>query len=155
VTELRRLTAADWREWREIRLAALREAPYAYGSTVAEWEGEGDTELRWRYRLTEVPFNVMALRDGVPAGIVSGTHPDESGTVELISMWVAPFARGKGVGDELIRAVIAWAEEQDAARVMLAVVSGNTYAAQLYRRHRFVDDSLHDGEQILILPLKS
>lgn len=150
---LRLLAADDWREWRELRLQALREAPYAFGSTLAEWQGEGDTEARWRRRLTNVPFNAIALLDGLPAGIVGGTQPDDDGTVELISMWVAPFARGRGVGNALIQSVTAWAREQRAKRVMLAVYPDNVNAIGLYRRNGFVDAALVDGEQTMTLPL--
>jgi hypothetical protein len=48
------LTPNDWRQWRELRLAALAEAPAVFGSTLADWTGEGDTEDRWRARLSSV-----------------------------------------------------------------------------------------------------
>lgn len=41
---------------------------------------------RFRARLTEVPFNLIAELDGKPAGMVSGTHPDHNDTILLISM---------------------------------------------------------------------
>src|ERR1700722_14623539 len=49
----------DWRLWRELRLAALTEAPGAFGSTLAEWSGAADTEQRWRGRLESVPLNLV------------------------------------------------------------------------------------------------
>lgn len=137
---LHALTAEDWRRFRALRLDALRDAPDAFGSTLAEWSGKGDREERWRARLTEVPFNLIAEFDGTPAGMVSATHPDHNGVILLISMWVAPFARGRGVGDALVDAVIAWGREQGAAGVTLAVRLTNPHAIALYRRRRFVDE---------------
>jgi GNAT superfamily N-acetyltransferase len=140
-------------------LEALREASYAYSSTLAEWQGEGDTEVRWRARLSAVPFNVIAYLDGRVAGMVSGTAADQGGTSELISMWVAPFARGQGVSDSLVAAVVQWARGQQAARIALAVVESNEHARALYRRHRFVDvgavDDSYSGapERHLVLDL--
>lgn len=143
----------DWRAWRALRLEALREAPYAYGSTLAQWQGDGDTEERWRRRLTEVPFNVIGYLDDAPAGIVSGTAPTTDGVVELISMWVAPFARGRGVGDALVNAVVQWARTQRAGSLALAVVPNNAHAVALYRRHGFADSGFRDGEAAMVLRL--
>ena len=49
----------DWRMWRALRLAALTDAPGAFGSTLAEWSGTGDTEQRWRARLGDVALNLV------------------------------------------------------------------------------------------------
>jgi ribosomal protein S18 acetylase RimI-like enzyme len=68
---------------------------------------------------------------------VTAIEPD--GLVELISMWVAPFARGRGVGDALVTAALDWARERKASGVALAVLEGNERALALYRRHGFVD----------------
>lgn len=61
---LRILDEHDWRVWRQLRLKALEEAPYAFGSTLADWQGQGDTESRWRERLADVPLNVIADLEG-------------------------------------------------------------------------------------------
>jgi ribosomal protein S18 acetylase RimI-like enzyme len=137
--ELRVLSGDDWRLWRELRLQALEEAPGAFSSTLTDWRGDRDAEPRWRDRLANVPFNVIAELNGKAAGMVGATWPDSDSSVELISMWVAPFARGRGVGDALIDAVIAWARERRAARVVLTVMESNEFATKLYRRHRFAD----------------
>lgn len=148
------ITANEWRAWRNLRLKALREAPYAFGSALADWQGAGDTEARWRKRLTDVPLNLIASVGGTPAGIVSGRAPTPEGTVELISMWVAPFARGCGVGDALVDAVVRWAREKNAWRVALAVVPNNTNAFALYERHGFREAGIVDGEIKMLLLLE-
>lgn len=151
---IQRLTPEDWILWRALRLEALREAPSAFGSTLADWQGAGDTEFRWRDRLASVAFNVVALLGQVPVGMVSGNdHPPE---VELISMWVAPLARGKGVGDRLVDAVVDWAKVQGALRVVLSVKTGNRRAIHLYQRHQFVEEgpspeSLPGSPEVLFL----
>lgn len=130
---LRVLEVDDWADWRELRLAALLDAPSVFGAKLADWQGAGDTEKRWRARLGG-KHNVLAYLDGEPAGMVSGM-PHGNG-VALISMWVAPFARGRGVGDALVAAVVARAD----GTVSLTVKKANLAAAALYRRHGFVDD---------------
>lgn len=139
VIDVRAVGADEWPLWRDLRLEALREAPDAFGASLVEWQGEGDTETRWRARLSTVPFNAVAYLHGVPAGMASGTALDEDGTSELISMWVAPFARGHGVGEALVAAVIARAREEGATLLALDVVEGNAPAWALYRRCGFVD----------------
>ncbi len=136
---LRKIGVDDWPLWRRLRLHALEEAPYAFGSRLADWQGHGDTETRWRGRLSDVPLNIVAECQETAAGMVSATARAPDGTIELISMWVAPLARGSGVGDLLVDAVIQWACEQHASRVALAVVEGNERALALYRRHGFTD----------------
>lgn len=120
-----------------MRLRALEEAPYAFGSTLADWQGDGDTEQRWRERLSSVALSVIADLDEKPAGMVSTVTDDAA--AELISMWVAPFARGRGVGDALVEVVIQWAAGARRTIVRLSVMDGNDHASALYHRHGFVD----------------
>ncbi|NDZ79559.1 GNAT family N-acetyltransferase [Streptomyces sp. SID10853] len=144
--ELRTLEADDWPLWRELRLAALTEAPYAFGSTPAQWQGSGDREERWRARLS-IPgaHDLIALLDGLPVGMASGVPGEGAENVELISMWVNPTARGKGVGDYLIQAVERWAAERGATTLWLSVMPDNRKATALYERHGFTDTAEPGG----------
>ncbi|WP_121254854.1 GNAT family N-acetyltransferase [Nocardioides ferulae] len=154
--DLRVLTPDDWRAWRELRLAALADAPDAFGSRLADWQGEGDREERWRDRLSiHGAHDVIASLDGTDAGMTTGVPTADDGTVELISMWVAPGARGRGVGDALIGEVERWGRSTSAAVLRLTVMDQNAAAAALYRRNGFeptgeveVDD---DGRRELVL----
>ncbi|RZT82532.1 ribosomal protein S18 acetylase RimI-like enzyme [Micromonospora violae] len=149
--EMRVLSEDDWKMWRELRLAALAEAAYAFGSQLADWQGEGDREERWRGRLA-IPgsYNIMAMLDGRPAGMASGVPTDQDGVVKLISMYVAPVGRGRSVGDHLVRAVEQWARLVGAETLRLTVVEGNKNAWALYQRSGFRDtgelgDLMPDG----------
>lgn len=133
----------DWALWRNLRLEALREAPRAFSSKLTDWQGQGDHESRWRARLSTVPFNVVSYLDRAAAGMVSATALENEAT-ELISLWVTPFARGEGVGDALVTAVLRWATEQRARRITLKVFDRNLPAINLYRRHGFIDGEAVD-----------
>jgi prolyl oligopeptidase len=137
VIDVRALTPADWQIWRELRLAALAEAPTAFGSRLADWQDAG--QERWRDRLA-IPgsVNFIALLERKPAGMASGI-PGENGIPVLISMWVSPAGRGRGIGDRLVQAVAQWACSQGAAALRLAVAEDNQHAAALYRRNGFTD----------------
>ena len=132
----------DWSLWRELRLRALADAPSAFGSTLADWTGPGETEQRRRERLSSVALNLVASLSAKPVGMASATSPVKD-EVELISMWVAPEARGRGVGGVLVEAIALWALKQPVARVALDVRKANTEAVKLYQQHDFVDAGAH------------
>ncbi len=134
---VRETVTADWEAWRDIRLQALRDAPDAFASTYAEQMKLG--EAHWRQRvagsglfLAWIP-EVSACE---PVGMAGG-YQAAPGTVELISMFVRPQARGRGVGEALIDAMIGWARERDAASVHLWVTETNKRARLLYERYGF------------------
>ena len=134
---VREAVTADWEAWRNIRLQALRDAPDAFASTYAEQVKLG--EAHWRQRvagggtfLAWIP-EVSACE---PAGMAGG-YQAAPGTVELISMFVRPQARGRGAGEALIDAVIGWARERDAISVHLWVTETNKHARLLYERCGF------------------
>ena len=140
--DLREIGQDDWELFRLVRLQALEDAPDAFSTLLSEWQGELDREDRWRKRLEGVPFNVIAVVDGRPVGLVSGTRVDERRSVELISMWVAPAARRTGIGLGLIEAVATWAESSGARVVTLAVKRENSPAVALYERAGFIDQGV-------------
>jgi GNAT superfamily N-acetyltransferase len=131
---LQRLAPADWAAFRSVRLAALRDAPEAFGSTAAD--AEKLEEQEWRRRL-EQRAAFLAEAAGQRVGMAAGIGGDQPGEAELISMWVAPAWRGQGVGDRLVEAVLGWATGQGFTSVRLWVANGNTQAERLYARHGF------------------
>ena len=131
---IRRLAAADWAAFREVRLKALRDAPEAFGSTAADAEKLDQAE--WRRRLEQrAVFLAEVSRQRV--GLAAGISGDQAGEAELISMWVAPAWRGQGVGDRLVDAVLVWVAGEGFTTVRLWVAKGNARAAGLYARHGF------------------
>lgn len=85
-----------------------------------------------------MPLNIVAEWQETAAGMASGTARNPEGSVALISMWVAPFTRARGVGGALVNAVIEWAREQHASTVALGVLEGNERAIAFYHRHGFI-----------------
>ena len=132
---VRETVAADWRALRDIRLEALRDYPAAFGSTYAREVGRD--EAQWRGWSSGGGMFLAYLPEvGEPAGLVGGYQPDEH-TVELVSMYVRPGARGRGVGEALVATVIGWAGARDATGVHLWVTETNTQARALYERCGF------------------
>ena len=146
VIEAEPVGSDDWPLWRKLRRAALADAPGAFGSTLSGWSGAGDTEPRWRARLADVPYNVILRLVQKPVGMVSATAPDPEGAIELMSLWVAPEARGQGVGDAAVDQVTTWAARHPGSYLHLSVKVGNEPAIRLYRRHGFVDAGVSPQE---------
>ena len=71
---------------------------------------------------------------------------DDGDGQQLISMWVAPSARGRGVGRALVGRVIAAAAGRP---LWLRVLDGNETAIRLYQRCGFVLDDSRPGRQRL------
>lgn len=133
---VRRLRPDEWRTLRELRLAALAEAPEAFGSTYESAAVRSEQEWR-RWPSPGVPL--AAFVAGQAVGVV-GAMPvaGDPMTTHLIAMWVAPALRGTGVGDELIAAVADIARSWGCRSVFLEVVADNRRAVGLYARNGFV-----------------
>ena len=133
--EIQRLGPDEWETFRELRLRALREAPYAFGSRFNDWVQA--PESRWRERLTGVPLNLVARRADELLGMASGSLNGDD-EAWLISMWVDPAARGSEVAAALIGAVVEWASAAGRSTYLM-VRSDNARAIAAYARAGFVD----------------
>ena len=147
---VRETVPGDWQALREIRLEALRDAPSAFGSSYAcevgrdeeHWRGRSSGGGMFLAYLTEVSkvtkvtkvSEVSEVRE--PAGLVGGYQADPV-TVELVSMYVRPRGRGRGLGEALVAAVVGWAAGRRATSVHLWVTETNAPARALYQRCGF------------------
>lgn len=136
--DVRSVRPDDWQLWSELRLAALRDAPLAFGSSYEREAGR--TEEEWRGWLgRDDGARYLALVDDEAAGI-AGVYlrQDADGPVpELISMWVHPDRRGSGVGRVLVDAVADWVAGRGFGEVRLMVATENSAAAAFYERLGF------------------
>ncbi len=149
----------DWQALRDIRLEALRNAPEAFGST---YEREIlRPEARWRDWIARGGTFLAFLPEvSVPAGLAGGYREDPD-TMELVSIYVRPQARGHGVGEALVAAVARWAEAQGAKSLHLWVTETNAPARLLYERLGFLPTDERQplpsnpalGELAMTLPL--
>ena len=130
--DVRKLTADDWAELRDARLAALADAPYAFSSTLAR--EEAFTESTWRDRAGS--GRTFAAWDGdAIVGLATGLPED--GVWQLVGMWVSPKVRGTGISDQLAVAVCELARQSGFASVTLWVTEVNDRARAFYRRLGF------------------
>ncbi|PCC73064.1 Ribosomal protein S18 acetylase RimI [Nannocystis exedens] len=131
-----RLGPQDGDRLRTLRLEALRDAPDAFGGTLEDAATRPADD--WRRQLVDLA-TFFAVEEGRDVGMArAARHPSEPGTGELLSMWVAPAARGHGVGDALIAAIVDWARGEGLRRLVLDVGDANGPAVALYARNGFV-----------------
>ncbi|WFR67385.1 bifunctional GNAT family N-acetyltransferase/class I SAM-dependent methyltransferase [Curtobacterium flaccumfaciens] len=101
-------------------------------------------------------LDLVAFEGSAPVGMASGVPGDGAEAAELISMWVDPTARGRGVATALIRAVVTWAAGTGAHTLELSVMPDNAVARRTYERNGFViaadlGDPLPDGRHEIVM----
>lgn len=138
-----------WERLRAVRLEALQNTPEAFGSTYeasATW-----TQVQWQHQTQSFP-TFLAVDDAPDdagrqrdVGMVRfADHASRPEAAYLISMWVAPSARRRGVGRALIETIRNFAIEHGKQTLLLDVREGNAPAIALYEATGFVAT----GEQL-------
>jgi GNAT superfamily N-acetyltransferase len=137
---VRRLGAGEAALLRDLRLRALRDAPMAFASTLAREEAFTPDVWAARAAAGAAGDQQVTLVADPEAGLAIGRLDDEDPEVAgLYAMWVAPLARGTGAGRALVEAVIAWAAERGARRLVTSVTEGNSAGLALYAAAGFTD----------------
>lgn len=146
---IRRLTADDWEQYRDIRLDALRTDPDAFASTF-ERESAFDEDM-WRGRISTGPDGraMAAFIDADETGETSlGTaavlFTEHHSAPMLVAMWVRPEARGAGSARRLVDAACEWAITQEQKQIVLWVVRDNASAIALYSKCGFAPTGATD-----------
>ena len=99
---VRVLGVDQWREYRAIRLAALKDSPHAFSSGFDEEMTHGEDQ--WRACMVRA-YRLQAERDGAPVGVVSvGPTADEEGSADVFGLWVDSAVRNTGVAWRLVEA---------------------------------------------------
>jgi GNAT superfamily N-acetyltransferase len=116
---IRRAEPSDWEAYREIRLRSLREEPAAYASQY-ETE-EAFVPQLWRERLATGSTFLAFDDDHALVGTATGLQMAD-GDTQVIGMYVAPEARGRGCAHLLLDAIADLAMQQQHKRLVLEVV---------------------------------
>ena len=137
---IRPARADEWGRWRETRLRMLRDDADFFSTRYDDMVREPDT--MWRDWVGEAAAGdqktlLVAEEDGAWLGVVGAFARVNPLEVQLISMWVDPDARGRGIAQDLIRAVAHWALGRGSTRVVLFVQEANEPAQLLYQRAGF------------------
>jgi ribosomal protein S18 acetylase RimI-like enzyme len=133
---VRPLVESDFGAWWRLRLRMLKEHPEAFGGSYEEAIAAGDAPQRERFLQPE-SFIVGAFDGDELTGVVGCVQQRLAKMRHKAFIWgvyVAPEARGRGVGRALMEAAIARAREwPELQQIHLAVVTTNEAARRLYR----------------------
>jgi GNAT superfamily N-acetyltransferase len=128
------VTEDSWQELRDVRLAALADAPAAFGSSLRR-EQDFD-EARWR-AWTRSATLFMAFAGGSPVGMAAGVSGQSTAERKLVAMWVDPAWRGRNAASKLLSSVVDWAESDGSKLLRLWVAEDNESARRLYQGRGF------------------
>jgi ribosomal protein S18 acetylase RimI-like enzyme len=136
--EVRQAQPADWEVLRRLRLGALADAPNAFASTLEAEVAFPDEAWRQRAKGGPASANFIAREGGVDVGLAAVfAEPEAPGRMHLVSMWVDPRYRRRGVAHALVGQAVRWAAERRAREVILWVADHNTAAQRLYEQIGF------------------
>ena len=133
---VRRVARGDAPLARRVRLRALEADPSSFGSTYAREAAFGDEV--WEERVSrsaagDEGSTLLALRGAEPVGLVSAFRDEADASVfDVVGMWVAPDARGQGLGRRLLVEIESWIASCGGSEVRLSVTNRATAARRLY-----------------------
>ena len=134
---VRQLGRGDAAIFRGLRREALLTNPEAFVSTVAYLDSQSDDDLA--DRLETLP-TFVAFNGDTPCGLMAymrETGPALDHRAVLINVFVTPDARGSGVADALLEALLKTARDEGILQVELGVTVENTRAIAFYQRSGF------------------
>ena len=157
MTAIRRIQIGEADLFKRMRLASLRDAPYAFSSTyesalrrsAESWREQADSTAQGADRATFIVFSYDA-----PIGIAAlYRHPSQTDVGEVIQVWVAPEYRGKRVAWDLMDAIFEWAGDNSFRTITATITKGNTRALRFYRKYGFAlaDETSLDGSDGVVL----
>ncbi len=135
-TTVRPLTPDDVAAYRALRLAGIAELPTAFCTTYAAESGLPLARIAERLRITSHQI-IFGVFNGEQLIAIAGLRREPIAVAhDKASLWgvyVAPQARGRGAGRQLVQAAIAHAcAIPELGRVRLAVAQDNHAALTLY-----------------------
>lgn len=132
--QIRLLEADQWPLYKVMRIAALKDAPYAFSSTLEGALARSDAEwisLVSRYAGDTISISYLAFCGSTACGMAACVdHGEET---EMFAVWVDPKFRRMGIGVGLIDYALHWSIARGARKITVGVYSDNPGGIALYR----------------------
>lgn len=134
--EIRVLDKEDAELSHELRLQSLLESPEAFLTTYEIQSARPIEEIRQQLKPEDGRFTLGAFKDNQLVGMVTFVRESRTKIIHkgtIYAMYVAPGARGQGLGKALIQELVRRASLLDGLeQINLTVISDNAAAKQLY-----------------------
>jgi ribosomal protein S18 acetylase RimI-like enzyme len=134
---IRATEKSDWLILKEIRLAALRDTPTAFGVRYQTAITNSDEQWKERASAKTHPKFWLAFKGEQTIGMI-GAGVDQRERYNLIAMWVEPKSRGLGVAEHLVNTVKSDSIKSGFKQIFLDVSPENLRACRFYKKHGFV-----------------
>jgi ribosomal protein S18 acetylase RimI-like enzyme len=141
LVEIIHLQPNQWQQYRQIRLEALQDSPQAFSTTFKEMVDK--PELFWQERLANAAdgkssWLLFAKVEERIAGIIGAFLAEDNGKAVIVSVYVTPEYRSKGVSNALLDAILGELWQNVTVHTLeLAVVKSQKAAISLYKRFGF------------------
>ena len=139
---IRRLSPAEAKDYRRLRLQAVKESPSAYGSTYRETADRPAKDFEAFLEMTPGNWNFGAYDADRLIGTVQLARHEgskEQHKASIHGLYVTPSQRGKGVGRRLFEKALGTAKRwRNLRQINLGVMDSNEAAITLYRSAGFV-----------------
>lgn len=154
--EIITLSPSDWSRYRDLRLKSLQTDPQAFADTYEF--ADQQTESYWRGHLERADqaqgsWMLFAEDQGQLVGCMSAVIFEDDKIPTIVGVYVAPEARGQGLGKRLLTSLLQRLKKASVTGVKLSVNVEQLTALKLYQSLGFIvkghehkkmgDDQLH------------
>ncbi len=160
--EIVRLKPEEWKQYRDLRLRALKEEPQAYCSTY-EKNAKRPDEF-WQQRIEDtinkdIQWLIFAKLNDALVGMVGAFAEEQPDTAHVIAVYVSPEARGKGISKMLMKELLTRIKTNNNIKKIIVDVNSEQEAAlnlyknsgfQIIKQYRMIlgDGKEHDVYQL-------
>ncbi len=134
--EVKKLHSRRWKEYRDLRLEALKSDPIAFSSSFEEEKIFSDEE--WKRRINNVLF---AISNDKPVGMIGYIINNKNKTkhiANIFGVYVKKEYRRQGIGKKLFDIALKFIQKNvNVFKINLGVNSELKAAIELYKKHGF------------------
>ena len=141
--DVRQIRGGEWERLREIRLEALADTPSAFATTLAEAEAFPDS--LWQERaiagaadVDQITVLAVSGERTIGMTVALGRPNSDHLVVPIVSVYVTPSERRKGVAERLLSVAEEWVRDQGGSHTSLWVEEENLPARRFYESIGYV-----------------